>query len=316
MGLVNWIKNKMAVFALATSSVEKDVLSQDAGKEVGSTAQIQRHRQGTLADALVRGELTQEVKDLRWRMYKVVDEAEKYKTNVIGYDEDGFPITETQTINKNNGLSKIKVDTYDDYKLELVVNNDSITLGIYLDEIVELNATDIVKDTDSSGNPTATIGQIKGDLLHSSNKSERTIKCVRDFRSKFEIEGYTKKMNVRTISETEKLLEFYVSKYPNEDDRKSNLFLSEIKKAINNPRACDFLDIISVSFTSNNTIGVKDMLEFEYKISKFDKLIEFDGYYVVKFKADVIKNGESLVEKFREPELDEKYKNKERKKDR
>jgi hypothetical protein len=53
------------------------------------------------------------------------------------------------------------------------------------------------------------------------------------------------------------------------------------------------------------------MLDFEYKIVKFDKLIEFDGYYVVKFKAEVIKNGESLIEQYREEGLDKKYENKE-----
>lgn len=304
------------MFALATSSVEKNALSQDGGKEITNTSQIQRHKQGTLSDALIRGELTQEVKDLRWRMYKVADESENYNTKVIGYDEDGFPITETTKINRAAGLSKIKVDNHDDYKLELVVNNDEVTLGKFLDEIVELNVSDIVRTVDSNGNQTATIGNIKGEVLNSSNKPERIIRCSREFRAKFEIEGYSKKMNVRTISETEKLLEFYISKYPNENDRKTNLFLSEIKKAIRNPRICDFIEITGVSFVSYNTTGIKDMLEFEYKISKFDKIIEFDGYYVVKFKADVIKNGNSLIEKFREVELDEKYKNKERKKDR
>jgi hypothetical protein len=130
---------------------------------------------------------------------------------------------------------------------------------------------------------------------------------------KFQIENFAKKMNVRTISETEKLLEFYVSKYSDEDNRKSSLFLSEIKKAINNPRATDFLDILSVTFVSYNTTGVRDMLDFEYKITKFDKLVEFDGYYVIKFKSEVIKNGESLIDKYREVELDKKYENKEKK---
>ena len=54
------------------------------------------------------------------------------------------------------------------------------------------------------------------------------------------------------------------------------------------------------------------MLDFEYKIVKFDKLIEFDGYYVVKFISEAIKNGESLIEQYREAGLDEKYENKEK----
>jgi hypothetical protein len=38
------------------------------------------------------------------------------------------PITPTK-IDKKIGLKGIKVDSYDDYKLELVVNNDEITIG-------------------------------------------------------------------------------------------------------------------------------------------------------------------------------------------
>ncbi len=318
MGFGEWVKNKMAMIAFATSSVEKNMLGQDGGQEVGSVNQVQRHRQGTLADALSRGELTQEVKDLRWRMYKVLDESKNFRTKVVGYDEDGFPITETEAFNPSSGMSKIKIDDFDDYKLELVVNNDEITLGQFevdFDSIDVLDVSEMVKGVDADGNPTATLGIIKteqADQVESANKSERVITCVRDFRPKFQIENFAKKMNVRTISETEKLLEFYVSKYSDEDDRKSSLFLSEIKKAMNNPRVADFLDILSVTFVSYNTTGVKDMLDFEYKIIKFDKLIEFDGYYVVKFKAEVIKNGESLIEQYREEGLDKKYENKER----
>lgn len=283
MGFGAWIKKKMAMFAFATSSVEKNMLGQDGGLNVGGTDQVQRHRQGTLADALTRGEITQEVKDLRWRMYKVLDETSKYKTNVVAFDEDGYAITETVSFDRTAGMSKIKVDNYDDYKLELVVNNDEVALGV----LEALN----------------------------DDKVEKAITCIRDFSPKFKIENFTKKMNVRTISDTEKLLEFYVSKYPNEDDRRTNLFISEIKKGLKNPRVCDFLDIMGVTFTSYKTIGVKDLLYFEYKVSKFDKLIEYDGYYVVKFKSEVIKNGESLYEKYKEDGLEEKYKNKEKKKE-
>lgn len=319
MGFGEWIKKKMAMVIFATSSVERNVLSQDGGVDVGAANQVQRHRQGSLADALTRGEITQEVKELRWRMYKVLDESKNFKTTIVGYDEDGFPITESVAFNSSVGLSKIKVDDFDDYKLELVVNNDEITLGQFLEGIEEVDVLDVEKDVDLDGDHTATIGTMtteQAEEAESKNKTERVITCVRDFRPKFQIENFTKKMNVRTISETEKLLEFYVSKYSDEDNRKSSLFLSEIKKAMKNPRVCDFLDILSVTFVSYNTIGVKDMLDFEYKITKFDKLIEFDGYYVIKFKSEVIKNGESLIEQYREEGLDEKYKNKERRVDR
>jgi hypothetical protein len=109
------------------------------------------------------------------------------------------------------------------------------------------------------------------------------------------------------------LLEFYISKYPKEDDAKTAFLLSEIKKAIINPRVSDMLDFETVSFITNKTIGVMDMLLFNYEINKFDKIIEFNGNYVIKFIANVVINGDDLMEQYREEELDKKYENKQRK---
>ena len=300
MRLGSWLKRKMAGIALATGSVEKAALGQDGGLDLGtSSAQHQRHRQGSLADALSQGEVTQQVQELRWRMYKVLEESSKYKTTVIGYDEDGFMLTE-QTKLDDDGigkgtLSKVKMDDtdysetdeakevgYEYYPLELIVNNDSITQSV---------AESVDQDT----------------------KPEKVLTCFREGVVKFDIEDYTKKMNIRTISDTEKLLEFYVSIYPDEYNRRSRFFISEIKKAMKNPRMGDFLDITNVMFISYNTVGVKDLMEFDYKVTKFDKIIEYGGYYIIKFKAEVVKNGESTYEQFRDEDLDKRYEHKEKK---
>ncbi len=311
---MKWIKRKIRNLLMSLTVFDKKMLSQTtSGSNIGI---VYDKNAESLLHGLKNGVINKEVETLRWRMYKVLDESKNIKTKVISYDEDGYPITESVAFNPTVGLSKIKVDDFDDYKLELVVNNDEITLSTFLEGIEEVKPEDILTSIDLDGNQTATIGTIKTeqvDEVESANKIERVISCVRDFRPKFQIENFTKKMNVRTISETEKLLEFYVSKYSNDGDRKTSLFLSEINKAIKNPRATDFLDILSVRFISYNTVGVKDMLDFEYKITKFDKLVEFDGYFVIKFKSEVIKNGESLIEQYREEELDKKYENREKK---
>lgn len=319
MGLGKWLKRKMAAIAIATASVEESALKQ-TGNDVGeTTGKYQRHNQGSLADDLKQGVVTQQVQELRWRMYKVLEETQKYKTKVVGYDEDGFMITETVKDDGNETksvtLSKINVDDFDDYKLELVVNNDAITMGVggAFDGVSDAESIESSKDED--GDATRSIGLVDGESDESHNKTERIIECGRELRAKFQIEDYTKKMNIRTISETEKLLEFYVSIYPDEYNRKSRFFLSEIAKAVKNPRMCDFLDIQEVMFVSYNTIGVKDLMEFEYKITRFDKIVDYNGYHVIKFKAEVVKNGDSIYEKFEEgaDELIDKYKNKEKK---
>lgn len=319
MSIKNWLKKKLAAVALATASVEQNILGQNGNQDVSGTNQIQRHRQGTLADSLKQGVLTQEVKDLRWRMYKILDESNSIKTKIIGYDEDGMPIIETMVVDSSTKLSKIKMDDYDDYELEMVVNNDDVTAS-YVESIDGIlnNLCDSIPeyatiDNDESTTTTGIVSLADIEKVESTNKVEKVISCTREYMTRFKIENFTKKVNIRTISETEKLLEFYISKYTNVDTKNSGPFINEVKKAIKNPRVTDFLEIKNLEFISYKTIGVKDLLEFEYEISKFDKIIEYDGYYVIKFISKVIKNGESIVEQYRQTDLDEKYKNNESK---
>ena len=71
--IINWVRSKLATLALATASVEKDMFKQTSVELEGTIGYVQRHNQGTLADSLNRGEITQEVKELRWRLFKILE---------------------------------------------------------------------------------------------------------------------------------------------------------------------------------------------------------------------------------------------------
>jgi hypothetical protein len=159
----------------------------------------------------------------------------------------------------------------------------------------------------------ATHGNISGDEYFATHKNEKPIVVTSKNTRTFKLEDYTKKINVRSISETEKLLEFYVSIYPDVDNRTSRLFLSNLKKTIINPRQSTIIDINEVDFITYKTIGVNDFLEYKYKVISFDKIIEFNGNYVIKFKAETIINGENILTKYKQDELELKYKNKTKK---
>jgi hypothetical protein len=315
----NWFKRQAAAITIATANMEKNALGQESIDLGADTGKYQRHSQGTLADSLVRGEITDEVKNLRWRILKILDKSDKYIVNDLGLDEDGFPILDISVPDATSQrvlLSKIKLDSYDDYPLELVVDNKEITMsGGDIMNNNNINAYNEEEQKESinhdDGSESATLGEISSDDYQSFIKAERPIKIVRDLRPKFEIEKYASKLNVRKINDTDRLLEFYISKYPDEYNRKTRLLISEIKRSIKNPRASDIFDIVGVGFTSYKTVGVKDFYQFQYMITSFNKIIEYNGYYVIKFKAEVIVNGEYLLEKYRIKELDNKYKNKE-----
>ena len=52
------------------------------------------------------------------------------------------------------------------------------------------------------------------------------------------------------------------------------------------------------------------MLEFAFKNIYFREVVEYDGHYIIRFKAYAYKNGIDLTKSFYSKTMDEKYKNK------
>lgn len=311
-----WVRKKAAMISLSLSNVEKNAFGQGGESLSSDVNQVQRHSQGQLADSLVNGEITQEVINLRWRTYKVLRESDGLISKVTGYDEDGMPIVNTSKVDKKKILSKIKTEPTDEYQLEIVLDNEQITTGVNQsigNKYINVSETPTL-NKDNLGNVTgATHGIISGNEYFATSKTEKPIVITRDFFPKFNIENFTEKLHVKIINETEKLLEFYISKYPNADDIRSSLFINTLKKAINNPMLTNIFDIKDVSFTTYKTIGCDDFLYYEYEIVSLDKIVEYNEFYVIKFKANVVIEGEDILEQHRVAELDKKYKNKEKK---
>lgn len=282
MKIGNWIKNKMMGISLALHNVEKNALSQEANDLSDSTQQVQRHKAGMLSDSLLRGEITEEVKLLRHRMYKILDESSKVGVK-FRKDANGNLIYEL--VNRVLVPSKLKGDPFDTYKIELVVDNTSISEGLGL----------------------------TNDSLHPDDAEvDKQIVCTRDgVTPKFKLERYCNKMFVRYIENDERLLEFYIPKYVDHYNRRTTFLISELKKLIEAPRYSDILDIKSVAFITFNAIGSQDFREFVYIVNKFDKIVKHGGHYIVKFKANVITNGDNIIDKYKHEAQEKRYENKE-----
>lgn len=313
--MFNWFKNQITRFMISTANVEKNAFGQTKETLESDVSKVQRHTQGQLADSLINAEITQEVLNLKWRTYKILKATEGVKSTIVGYDEDNIPIVKTTKKNPKLGLKKIKVDHHDDYKLEMVLDNSEIALSttdIMGNE--ELSILDsVLENYDDDGNLVslshATIGSTE---LMATEKGDRPIKIERIDYPNFLIENYTKKLNVRNINKKEKMLEFYISSYTDEYNKNTNLLLSSIKKVINGKHST-FLDFDAVEFLTFKTIGVDDFLLYRYENIKFDKIVEFNGFYVIKFKAKVVINGKDILEEHKVDELEKKYEQKAKK---
>jgi len=316
MGIKKWLKKRVAIVSLAMSGIEKNALGQNGEQLSIPVSQERKHTQGTLADSLLNGIITKEVDSLRWCTYKILKASDGVIADITGYDDDGLPIIKIRRANKKRGLSKIKIDDYDNYPLEMVLDNSPIIISgneSMGNDNINLSDEPILNLDENGEVISATHGEISGLEYFTNTKGESPIKVNRTSLPKFEIEKYTTKLNVRTINEKDKLLEFCVSQYPNDDDRRSRLFISDIKKAIENPRVSTILDINEIEFITYKTLGVDDFLEYKYKIKSFDKIVLFNGSYVIKFLGEVIINGVDILEKYRNEALDIKYENKEKK---
>ncbi len=310
--MMKWMKQKITNLLIGLTVFDKKIIS-PSKDEYNSNVVINNDvNVGTLLYSLKKGEINSEVLDLRWRTYKVLRESEGVTAEIVGYDEDGMPIVKTRKRNKRQGLKKIKLDEFDVYPLEMVINNDEIIIGgnqaMDNDNISIFD--EVLESHNEQGDLIKSHGSIDSIGYYATNKSERPLIIKRNQLPNFYIENFTTKLNVRVINDKERLLEFYVSKYPDEYNRTSRLFVSEVKKIMTESYKSSLIEFDSVNFITYKNIGVDDFLEFEYDIVEFDKIIEFNGSYVLKFKATVKINGEDVFEKHRVADLDKKYEQK------
>jgi hypothetical protein len=296
--MIKWLKNKMIWLMLAMQKTEVNMKSKTGEDDLlVASGKYQSHKQGMLSDSLINGELTQEVKELRWRIYKILKHSEGVRSDIVGYEEDGTPIVLTKK-DVVIPIKKFKGCPVDKEPVLMVVNNKNVDLGS-LDAMKRLNE----ESQDIS---------LEDYLL--KFKTTKTLLIQRDERPMFEIEKYTTKMVVKGEKDSDDvLLEFYVNKYPDLEDRRSRFFLSEVKKIMNGKHNSSLCDFNNVVFVSDKTLGVKDFLEFEFAVEKFDKITEYEGNYVIKFLAKKIVYGDDVLDKYKIDSLEAKYENKERK---
>jgi hypothetical protein len=312
MKIKNWITNQIARIMFSVSNVEKNALGQNGQTLETDINKHQRLTQGQLADSLINGEVTQEVLNLKWRTYKILKATEGVKSTITGYDEDGLPMVKTTKINPKLGLKKVKVDSFDDYKLEMVLDNTEIAMST-TDSMSNDNLSildSVLENYDDDGNlVSVSHATINATEIMATEKAERPIKINRQSPPNFFIENYTKKMNIRKINKKERLFEFYVSKYVDEYNRTTRLFQSSVKKAIEGVNQT-FLEFDSIEFVTYKTIGIQDFLLFKYNKITFDKIVEFNGFYVIKFKGEVEINGNDILDEHKVEELEKKYEQK------
>lgn len=281
-----------ALFWGLKSADDEMLVQQDNGcdTEIGS----EKEKHVGVAGALLRGEVTQQVKELRYRTYKVDRESKKFKYF--------SPTLALRKENLNIGTKFISYENSDNLDVVVIQPND-----LYRSDLTKVES--VIREGQTKDNA----AEISGAKL---DKPTNTIKIERDstFIPRYYIEDFTKRVVVRRKNTERCVVDFYVSKYPDSTKYKSKGFISELKKLKEVPRKNDINEINKLYFVSYKAFGKDDLFEFEFARFQFIGIVEYDGMYILRYEATPIIDAKDLVmTEFYNPEMEKKYANKEKK---
>lgn len=224
----------------------------DSGK---GGIEVQDEEESVYKD-LLKGVVTQEVRELRHEMYYSERESHKYK-----YAGNGLAVKKNDLFSEElKGL-----EDSDGFKVIIVQNNQEDTGGI-------VDAFDM------------------GDIR------EYTIKVERDFIPRFRLEEFTNKLVVKDVDEKHVMLDFYTTKYESQFNRRHRPFLNEIDNIYQGFKQSDVLEMKEVHFVTFRAWGAPDIVEFSFNNIEFDNIVEYNGDYVLKFFADKNEKNDILNE--------------------
>lgn len=272
------IKDLWVAFMYGMKNTEDVTLKQTSASDNHGVTINQTINDSRVSKALLKGELTEEVKELVYRNYLVDKESKSFEY-----------YTPTLAMKRDKLDSKF-VSYWNDDNLKVITiqPNNVFENGI---GSINANAEGVYKSYELLGNDVSF-----------------TIKLKRgEFTPRFYIEEYTKRIVVRKIDDNHDMIDFYVSKYPDVSDFKSKGFVREIEKIKNESLRSDIIDIKGISFVTDHAYKLNDMMEFEFNNISLQYINEFDGHYVISFKGYVLKNGVDLTKKYYNKTMADKY---------
>jgi hypothetical protein len=232
---------------------------------------------------LLKGEVTQEVEELRYRTYKVSNESEKYK-----YLGNGVAIKEEIPEVKSSEVNKIKFS-----------QENNLICSSVLEEL---------KRVDDYG-----VDKYRFEMMY-----DGTVKFkLEQFATSIDVLIDTRKRGESSIMETT----LHFEKQANPYNAKSKPFINELAKIkdVNNEyeikRNEILSSLLSISFTTYKANGEDNFVNYSFvEKNKFERFEETEHEYLLTFSWNgYIRLPLNLEDKYYSKEMDEKYKNKEKK---
>ena len=284
--MLSKVRNYFRGLMLSLYMTEKMTLSPNDGLSDGITKSVGIN-EGRLSDDLMKGILSEETRKLRWRMYKVMANS---RNKQISSDSNG------EAVSKDIDYTK------DINKLDILQPEGQVKVCLFnREQTVSLGDIGEIKES-------MTKAELDGKL-----RTKRRVYVSREYLPKFEIENYADRVVVSENGDNLYTLDFYISRYVDIYDKRTPFLVSEIEKAKVKPRFCDMLDIKTAGFVTSNDVGAEDFLEFLYDIKSFTGVLDYKGYFILRFTGEAVINGESIIGEYVNEDLEGKYNRNEKK---
>jgi hypothetical protein len=290
------ILNRLKIgLALGMKTADEQLMHNDNVADDVNGGVHQQQSDHRVAKHLLKGEVTQETEELRWRTMKIDRESREY--------EYFSPLKGVKRQRKNEGR-KLNIYNYENYKVLTVQENKGIGNSVY-DALGNINPNTV--SMDKNGELNENIGR-----LEKTDKYLITISRNNMFTPRYLLEEYTKKVVCFTVNEEKNsyIVDFYVTKYPNDKDRKSKGFVREIEYIKNDKRRSDVIDIKGVEFVTEHAYNFYDGIFFKFNKLKFKNIVEYDGNYIIRFSGEVVENGKDFFNEDQCESMKRKYEEK------
>lgn len=259
---------------------DADILISRTDKKMDDVGVEKQNEQDSVYHHLLRGEVTQEVIELRYEMYH----AERKSYDYV-YAGNG-------RVKKKDESDK-RYDDYDGLEIRLIQDNNVNTTS--LSEF----GIDVCGDTYSVD------GEAKGDL----DKKERLFSFKRNILPRYNIEKYISKLVVKNIEDNKAKLEFYTSCYPQQFDNHHKMFVKLLEKGEMQIKLSDIVEVESFEFITHAAYGAPDMNRFEYNNLQFESLRKFDGNFILTFIGNIVKDGDDIIDEVYDEIAAKKFEN-------
>ena len=258
-----------------------DIISTNSkdGTAGNGTGEERKVENDNVYAALVRGEITQEVKDLRYETYQAVKKADEYK-----YVGNGVAVKK----DKNQIFNKAKTKVFNKEDLSVYM--------IQINDLIKASVSETLSAAQNGKEP----------------EEKHRININRKWFPRFKLENYATQIVVRTKEEGGYIIDFYVPDAPRDFNPKDIYFDKEMQALYNQKaRMSDIIDFDNINFISEKAFPIEDMLEFSFINMKYREINKFNGSYVLSFDATADKLGDDIAKEMYDAESERKFNKKE-----